>query len=504
MRLFKAYYRDRAGRKRRSERWYVEYRDHRDKVRRVPAFTDKRASEHFGRNLESLVALRSVRKRPDRELSRWIETLPAKLCRRLLALDLLDGERVASAKPLRDHLDDYKAALQDRGNTAKHAHMARQRVRAVLDGIGAKFHSDLRAADVLRYLAERRTAGLSVSSTNHYLRAVKSFCHWLVQERRAGDNPLAHLKQQNAQSDRRHVRRALEADELRQLLAATRTEPERYGMDGTARTWLYRLACETGLRANELRSLTAASFDLDGPEPNVTVAAGYSKRRRDDDQPLRPQTAAELRAFLAGKLPTARVFKVPHRTADMLRADLAAARAAWIAQAGSDQERREREDSTFLAYEDAAGNVADFHALRHAFITALADAGVHPKQAQELARHSTITLTMDHYTHTRRGKLAADLDRLPDLSGPGPEQERQRATGTTDATARADSVLPVCLPIEGSKQLNPQHRDAVSENQTTVSIGESNAPGRIRTSNPRIRSPMLYPIEPRAQEPIGP
>jgi len=233
------------------------------------------------------------------------------------------------------------------------------------------------------------------------------------------------------------------------------------------------------MRANELRSLTAASFDLDSPEPTVNVTAGYSKRRRDDDQPLRPQTAAELRAFLAGKLPTARVFKVPHRTADMLRADLATARTAWIAKAGTGQERREREDSTFLAYADAAGNVADFHSLRHAFITALADAGVHPKQAQELARHSTITLTMDHYTHTRRGKLAADLDRLPDLSGPGPEQERQRATGTADATARPDSVLPECLPIRSTKPFNSQQRDALPENQTAVCMSADNRPDSV-------------------------
>jgi hypothetical protein len=98
------------------------------------------------------------------------------------------------------------------------------------------------------------------------------------------------------------------------------------------------------------------------------------------------------------------------------QADLEAARTAWIAAAGSQQERTDRDGGTFLAYCDDAGRYADFHALRHTFISNLAAGGVHPKTAQRLARHSTITLTMDRYTHLRREDLAGALDTLPDLS----------------------------------------------------------------------------------------
>lgn len=84
----------------------------------------------------------------------------------------------------------------------------------------------------------------------------------------------------------------------------------------------------------------------------------------------------------------------------MVRADLEAARQGWIDEAKhSAEERSRREESDYLCYVDAAGRVADFHALRHTYITNLATAGVSPKTAQTLARHSTITLTMDRYTH---------------------------------------------------------------------------------------------------------
>jgi len=49
-----------------------------------------------------------------------------------------------------------------------------------------------------------------------------------------------------------------------------------------------------------------------------------------------------------------------------------------------------------IPYRDASDRVADFHTLRHTFITRLARSGVVPAVAKSLARHSGPTLTMDH------------------------------------------------------------------------------------------------------------
>lgn len=55
---------------------------------------------------------------------------------------------------------------------------------------------------------------------------------------------------------------------------------------------------------------------------------------------------------------------------------------------------------------------ADFHALRHTFVSSLVRSGVHPSVAKELARHSTITLTIDVYGHVETEKLRASRDTL--------------------------------------------------------------------------------------------
>ncbi len=97
----------------------------------------------------------------------------------------------------------------------------------------------------------------------------------------------------------------------------------------------------------------------------------------------------------------------------MLRVDLEAAGIAYRTGAGR----------------DGAGQVADFHALRHTFITNLVRGGVHPKVAQALARHSTITLTMDHYAHLEALEQRSALEVLPGLGGAA-GQEEVKATGT--------------------------------------------------------------------------
>jgi integrase len=89
----------------------------------------------------------------------------------------------------------------------------------------------------------------------------------------------------NVRTDVRRERRALSVDEVKRLLAATAAGPERFGMSGPERSLLYRLATETGLRRNELKTLAVSSFDFEAC--TVTVQAAFSKHRRQDTLPMR-------------------------------------------------------------------------------------------------------------------------------------------------------------------------------------------------------------------------
>ncbi|MFN9906416.1 MAG: recombinase XerD, partial [bacterium] len=82
----------------------------------------------------------------------------------------------------------------------------------------------------------------------------------------------------------------------------------------------------------------------------------------------------------------------------MMRLDLQAARRAWLDEAPSINERRARENTDFLQYKNDDGLFADFHSNRHLVITSLERAGLSPKMAQTLARHSDVRLTLGVYT----------------------------------------------------------------------------------------------------------
>ena len=152
-------------------------------------------------------------------------------------------------------------------------------------------------------------------------------------------------------------------------------------------------------------------------------------------------------------------------------------------------ERTERERSTFLCVRDDAGRMFEFHGLRHTFLTNLARAGVHPKIAQQLARHSTIVLTMDRYSHVTLGEQSDALAMLPGLDPPA--GQAARATGTDGASklpVRASGVLASCLARKGGGESNSVHSRAVNaggegsdpESQNTEISADSSGESGVR------------------------
>lgn len=336
-----------------------------------------------------------------------------------------------------DLLGEYEQFHRDRGNSDRQASQVRAQCEKVVTGCGGLRLGDLDsvAAQAEGWLAARRqlprkAGGISAQTFNHYIAALKAFGNWLAgRARRVTQNPFRHLTKVNVEVDIRHARRPLVPDEFSRLLAAAATGRSFRGLGGADRRVLYLVAGYTGLRASELASLTPGSFALDADPPTVTVAAAYSKHKREDVVPLHPDLVGHLRPWLAGRPADGLLWPgkwaKQFTAAAMLRRDLDAARVAWVAEVAGTA-RADRERSDFLAYKDRDGGTADFHALRHTFITSLVNAGVLPKDAKELARHSTITLTMDRYTHVTMKDTAAAVAKLPSI---GPVGDSGAATG---------------------------------------------------------------------------
>lgn len=383
--------------KHRSAKWYGQYRDAAGKRRRVPLSAHKPTAE---RMLAELVRRE--------ELTSAGIPLP-QVVRAAVALD--------------DHVTDWHRVLLARGGSIPYAGQRAVQTQLIFTLIGAEALDRVTPTAVELAIAGLKTRGKSRQTCNHHLQSVKQFMRWLVADGRADVNPVAHLARGNVTLDRRHDRRELADAELSALLAAAEAGPVRSRLLGPDRAMLYLTAVYTGFRASELASLTPESFALTGPSPAAAVQAAYAKNRRADSVPLHPALVPRLAAWLADKPAGGRVW--PGKWASgcrggaMLKLDLATARAAWVAEAPNEAERARREASDHLAYRDAAGRFADFHALRHTFVSRLVRSGATPKEAQTLARHSTITLTMDRYAQIDRGSLAGVVGRMSAVGGAG-------------------------------------------------------------------------------------
>jgi len=472
-------------------KWRVEYRGADGIVRRVTGYTDLAATKQLAARLE-------------RDAARGQE-------------GMIDPYADPSRRPLVDHLADYRGHLEAKDDAPRHVAQTCTALRAVLDGCGFLRTADLSGSRLAAWLAERRGQGTSARTFNYYLTAAKGFTRWLVRDRRTSDDPFAYLARVNEKTDRRRVRRDISEGELAELIdAAGKGEPYR-GLSGADRAMLYTVATFTGYRCAELASLSPASFSLDGDAPTVVVEAAYAKNARADTLPVCAALADLLRPWLAERPADEPLWPGTWRlrAAAMLRVDLAAARRTWIDAAGDDDgERQRREQSTRLAYRDAAGRVFDFHATRGQFISSLARSGVPPRTAQLLARHSDVNLTMNAYTHLGMVDLSAAVDALPSpsLARPSaPPVRSVRATGTDSTPTKVvlhvgQHVGPAYMRthseasarIEGGKE---DGKDSLSQvvgiapdsiaSHPAASKKES-APCRNRTDNLLIKSQLLY------------
>jgi len=443
-------------------KWLAKYRDGNDLVLEVSTgCTDKSAAEQVLRDLE-----------------RQAERIR---CGVATAAETKTVERQQGG--IASHFDAYLDHLRARGRCSRPQETLSQ-LQRVGDACGFSTLAEVDGAAFERWLSEQADAGTGARTRNKYRATWVSFCNWAVRTGRLLANPLVNVGKADEGADVRRQRRALTEAELVKLLDVARRRPlldgarvlrgpnkgrplatlqpetrERLDRLGRERALIYKTLVLTGLRKNELATLTVGQLDLDAEPPFLVLDAADEKNREGSTLPLRSDLAADLRAWLADKArdrqeaaeldaadagtvpfdrkPTGRdagefgrlaadelVFRVPTKLVHILDRDLKLAGIPKV---------------------DDRGRTVDVHALRHSFGSHLSAAGVAPRTAQAAMRHSDINLTMGVYTDPRLLDLAGAVERLPSLPLDGTDRDAARATGT-DGKAASESPRK-CPPI---------------------------------------------------------
>ena len=413
------------------------------------------------------------------------------------ALDTISKE---SQRTIESHLTDFESKLRVAGRTDDYVNRTIGFIRSICQLAEFVLVSDISAEGVNRYAGDLQNKGRSARTIQAHLTAIKGFTKWLADNHKLPRNPLASVRKPNPKVDRRYERRMLLPEEWQWLRSITTCGPVRYGMTGRERVLLYTTAIQTGLRAGELRSRTRGKLFLDADRPHIVCQAGSTKSKKIARQYVDAALARDLRSHVATKAPQAKVFSLPSEfdMADMIRDDLADARRAWIKAAKQNpKEHQKRAQSDFLSERSHEGEVIDFHALRHTCGAWLAKAGVHPKVVQVVMRHSSITLTYDHYGHLFEGQEADAVQELSHLLVTD-DLEVLQATGTDDQhgsngsagdnSVRSDApqtVSPQALAREENKAQRQAQRAGRESVQTDAAVCEEMEESETKDSSPK-------------------
>lgn len=312
------------------------------------------------------------------------------------------------ARPIAEHVADFRATMEAKGDTAAHVERVLAYLEAGLAAMDAQTARDLDVVAADRWLGTFTKAGLSARAVNVRAQALRWFGVFLHERRRVASDPFLGITMRTEAVDRRRVRRALTAEETVRLLDAARRRPlaeaeeKRYRLSekgrarlirrGEHRALLYAVVLSTGLRRGEASRVRWRDVDLE--RGLLVIPAASAKARKDQEVPLssvaqealsaartaRGDEPADALVFPPKDAPTAATF-----ARDLLHAGI----------------RPRAEDGTVL----------DFHGLRTTLATRLSEANVPLVQAQRILRHSTPTLTSNVYSRPVSTDLRAALDR---------------------------------------------------------------------------------------------
>lgn len=248
-----------------------------------------------------------------------------------------------------------------------------------------------------------KEGGLSPRTRRHIHRILSAALGRAVEQQLLARNPADAFRKRLPKVERREMA-TLTAEQSQQLLAA---------IGHTRVYWPVLIALATGMRRGEILALRWRNIDLD--RGNVRVVESLE------------QTKVGLRAK-APKSEKARAITLPVFAIDDLRRlkrqQAEELLALGVRQVGdtllcarADGEPMQPRSLTH-EFTRLVARVKDiprvrFHDLRHSHATQLLLAGVHPKVAQERLGHSTISVTLDLYSHvsaTMQEDAAAKID----------------------------------------------------------------------------------------------
>jgi integrase len=253
---------------------------------------------------------------------------------------------------------------------------------------------------VEKALRELKAMGRAGKTLANYAEAISAFCDWCVKRGYLEKDPLHALERFDTSPI--ETRRALTIDEINRLL----------GVCAHHTRLLFETAFLSGLRANELRSLSTE--DLDVQNGGLHLRAEWTKNRQKGFQPLPRNLMLRLSEF-AESGEASRIYDIHYARKDAVR-DIPDSPLLYV-PTNTARVLDEHLKKAGIPKRTPEGKL-DFHACRNSYITLITESDATLKEAQTLARHSTPQLTMNIYSRVREGRLSEVVEKAAEKINP--------------------------------------------------------------------------------------
>ena len=237
-------------------------------------------------------------------------------------------------------------------------------------------------------LGELQKTGLTGKTVNGYSETMIAFINWAITRGYLDANPLQDLQTFDATPT--FERRDLSPAEIAALFKVAPAD----------RRLAYAVAITSGLRARELRKLSAD--DLDVERGGVRLDAAWTKSRKGGFQHLPAGLVARLAEYVAEGT-AERLYRKAYSRPKAKGEDLPENPLLFLS-AHPDRYLKRDIEAAGISPTNPRGKV-DFHSLRVTFITLAEQAGAGAKELQVLARHSDPSLTLRRYAKVWEPRL---------------------------------------------------------------------------------------------------
>ena len=243
--------------------------------------------------------------------------------------------------------------------------------------------TDLKQTDIRSYMASRHRQGLSSTSLQRELSAIRSFFNFLLKNQLTDNNPVQYIK---APKKPRKLPKTLDVDQIKSLLEA--------GTNSTIEIRdlaMFELFYSSGIRLSELAQLNLTDIDL--TDKSLIVRSGKGGKSRM--LPIGSKAVVAINTWLEHRIKSATSTET----------------ALFISTRGTRLGQRsiELRLKQWCKKKGIAEHIHP-HMLRHSFATHLLESSQDLRAVQELLGHSNISTTQI-YTHLDFQHLADVYDK---------------------------------------------------------------------------------------------